>query len=177
MWRGLRYTIYAISGIVLGGLTFEAATLPRVSGLAGQNPATTSMIEARVREAQNNGEQPKRVQIWMPLERISPQLQRAVLAGEDTNFATHHGFDYEAIQKAYDQPRKKPRRKPGRKAKTTRGCRTCLISSAAPQRSHSSSPRTFIYPATAHSCAKARKPSSLTSWSATSRRSAFWRST
>ena len=106
MWRSVRYTIYAISGIVLGGLTFEAATLPRVSGLAIQNPATSSMIEARVREAQNSGAQPKRVQIWMPLERISPQLHRAVLAGEDTNFATHHGFDYEAIQRAYDQAQK-----------------------------------------------------------------------
>lgn len=106
MWRGVRYTIYAISGIVLGGLTFEAATLPWVSGLATQNPATSSMIEARVREAQINGVQPKRVQIWMPLEKISPQLQRAVLAGEDTNFATHHGFDYEAIQRAYDQAQK-----------------------------------------------------------------------
>ena len=106
MWRGVRYTIYAISGIVLGGLTFEAATLPRVSGLVTQNPATSSMIEARVREAQNNGVQPKRLQIWMPLEKISPQLQRAVLAGEDTNFATHHGFDYEAIQRAYDQAQK-----------------------------------------------------------------------
>ena len=106
MWRGIRYTIYAISGIVLGGLTFEAATLPRVSGLANQNPATTSMIEARIREAQSNGTQPKRVQIWMPLDKISPQLQRAVLAGEDTNFATHHGFDYDAIQRAYDQAQK-----------------------------------------------------------------------
>jgi monofunctional biosynthetic peptidoglycan transglycosylase len=28
---------------------------------------------------------------------------RAVLAGEDSNFATHDGFDYEAIQKAWDQ--------------------------------------------------------------------------
>jgi len=106
MWRSVRYTIYAISGIVLGGLTFEAATLPRVSGLATQNPTTSSMIEARVREAQNSGAQPKRVQIWVPLEKISPQLQRAVLAGEDTNFATHHGFDYEAIQRAYDQAQK-----------------------------------------------------------------------
>ncbi len=106
MWRGIRYTIYAISGIILGGLTFEAATLPHVLGLANQNPATTSMIEARVREAQSNGAQPKRAQIWMPLEKISPQLQRAVLAGEDTNFATHHGFDYQAIQRAYDQAQK-----------------------------------------------------------------------
>jgi len=29
-----------------------------------------------------------------------------VLAGEDTNFATHHGFDYEAIQRAWDQAQK-----------------------------------------------------------------------
>jgi monofunctional biosynthetic peptidoglycan transglycosylase len=106
MWRAIRYTLYAISGIALGGLTFEAATLPRVSALRDQNPTTTSMIEARVREAQSNGVQPKRVQIWVPLEKISPQLQRAVLAGEDTNFATHHGFDYEAIQGAWDQAQK-----------------------------------------------------------------------
>jgi monofunctional biosynthetic peptidoglycan transglycosylase len=29
-----------------------------------------------------------------------------VLAGEDTNFVTHHGFDYEAIQKAWEQAQK-----------------------------------------------------------------------
>jgi len=106
MWRAIRYTIYAIFGIVLGGLSFEAATFPRVSVLRDQNPATTSLIETRNREAQNNGTQPKRVQIWVPLEKISAQLQRAVLAGEDTNFATHHGFDYEAIQRAYEQAQK-----------------------------------------------------------------------
>src|SRR5204863_6671055 len=58
------------------------------------------------REAERNGQQPKRVQILMPLEKLSPQLQRAVLAGEDTNFATHHGFAYEAIQRAWDQTQK-----------------------------------------------------------------------
>jgi monofunctional biosynthetic peptidoglycan transglycosylase len=30
-------------------------------------------------------------------------LQRAVLAGEDSNFAAHDGFDYEAIQKAWEE--------------------------------------------------------------------------
>jgi monofunctional biosynthetic peptidoglycan transglycosylase len=29
-------------------------------------------------------------------------LQRAVIAGEDTNFMAHRGFDYEAIQRAWD---------------------------------------------------------------------------
>ncbi len=106
MWRVVRLTFYAISGIMLGGLGFETATLPRVSALSEQNPATTSMIEARNLEFRAKGAEPKRVQIWMPLEKISPQLQRAVLAGEDTTFATHHGFDYEAIQHAWDQAQK-----------------------------------------------------------------------
>ena len=106
MLRAIRYTLYAITGIALGGLSFEVATLPGISALRDQNPATTSMIETRNREARDNGVTPRRVQIWMPLEKISPQLQHAVLAGEDTNFATHHGFDYEAIQRAYDQAQK-----------------------------------------------------------------------
>jgi monofunctional biosynthetic peptidoglycan transglycosylase len=104
--RIIRYTFYALAGLVLGGLLFEVLMLPRAADLRDQNPATTSMIETRIREAERNGTQPKRVQIWVPLERISPQLQRAVLAGEDSNFAVHHGFDYEAIQKAWEQAQK-----------------------------------------------------------------------
>lgn len=106
MFRVIRYVIYAVLGILLGGLLFEAATLPRTSQLASDNPATTSLIEARMREARRNGVEPKRVQIWAPLDKISPHLQRAVLAGEDSNFATHNGFDYQAIQRAWDQAQK-----------------------------------------------------------------------
>jgi len=106
MWRVIGFTIYAFLGILLGGLVFEAVTLPRVSSLRDQNPATTSLIEARNREARSKGVEPKRAQIWAPLERISPSLQRAVIAGEDNNFATHHGFDYQAIQRAWDQAQK-----------------------------------------------------------------------
>jgi monofunctional biosynthetic peptidoglycan transglycosylase len=36
------------------------------------------------------------------MEQISPNLQRAVLAGEDARFFQHHGFDWDAIQKAWD---------------------------------------------------------------------------
>lgn len=106
MWRIIRYGFYALLGILLGGLLFEAATLPRTSALQNQNPATTSLIEARNREARRNGIEPKRVQIWVPLDRISPNLQRAVLAGEDSNFSTHHGFDYSTIQRAWEQAQK-----------------------------------------------------------------------
>lgn len=37
---------------------------------------------------------------WVPLEDISPSVQRAVLKAEDYRFFDHNGFDYDAIQKA-----------------------------------------------------------------------------
>jgi monofunctional biosynthetic peptidoglycan transglycosylase len=37
---------------------------------------------------------------WVPLDAISPNLVRAVIASEDGKFCSHHGFDLEAIDKA-----------------------------------------------------------------------------
>jgi monofunctional biosynthetic peptidoglycan transglycosylase len=37
---------------------------------------------------------------WVPLDEISPNLVRAVIAGEDARFCEHFGFDVEAIEKA-----------------------------------------------------------------------------
>lgn len=37
---------------------------------------------------------------WVPIEKISKNMQRAVIASEDANFLTHNGFDIVAIQKA-----------------------------------------------------------------------------
>ena len=37
---------------------------------------------------------------WVPLEKISKNLQKAVIASEDGMFLTHHGFDFTAMQKA-----------------------------------------------------------------------------
>jgi monofunctional biosynthetic peptidoglycan transglycosylase len=90
-------------GLVVALLYVFVSYTYTISKLRDQNPASTSLIDYRMQESQAHGEQPKRMQTWVPLDRISPQLQRAVLAGEDTNFAAHHGFDYEAIQRAWDE--------------------------------------------------------------------------
>ena len=37
---------------------------------------------------------------WVPLEDISPSMQKAVLKAEDYRFFEHNGFDFEAIEKA-----------------------------------------------------------------------------
>jgi monofunctional biosynthetic peptidoglycan transglycosylase len=113
MWRIIKFTTFGLIGVLLGWLIYEWLTFPDLARLKDNNPETTAMIEARAREARARGEQPKRIQVWVPLERISPHLQRAVLAGEDTNFATHSGFDYEAIRKAYEQGQKEAAKEAG----------------------------------------------------------------
>ncbi|MEP6818872.1 MAG: transglycosylase domain-containing protein [bacterium] len=103
MRRIIKLLSLVFLGIFIGLIAFEAIMFIRVRHLQTTNPASTSLIDARIQEAEAKGQQPRREQVWVSLAKISPNLQRAVLAGEDTNFFTHHGFDYEALQKAWDE--------------------------------------------------------------------------
>ena len=110
MRRIFRWIFLGILGVIVGVIAYNAVLLLRVYWLRSSNPSSTSLIDTRAKEARAKGQQPRREQIWLPLERISPNLQRAVLAGEDTNFMTHRGFDYEAIQKAWEQAQREAAR-------------------------------------------------------------------
>ena len=103
IWKIIKAVALGVFAFLVLTLVYEVVTFPRVKRLRDANPETTALIETRAREARERGEPPRRAQQWVPLERISPSLQRAVLAGEDSNFAAHDGFDYEAIQKAWDE--------------------------------------------------------------------------
>jgi monofunctional biosynthetic peptidoglycan transglycosylase len=114
MFRFLWYWSRVILAIVLGTLVvwfgYEGVnyyfTYQNIVKLKTENPTTTSMIEYRIAEARREGREPKKYQIWVPIERISPHLQRAVLAGEDTNFLSHDGFDWKAIDAAWKAAQK-----------------------------------------------------------------------
>ena len=43
---------------------------------------------------------------WEPIENISPELIRAVIAAEDTRFCEHRGFDWVELRKAIDEWRR-----------------------------------------------------------------------
>src|SRR5678815_1587485 len=92
MRRIFRWAFRIVLGVLLGIILYEGILFIRVFWLRSHNPSSTSLIDTRADEAEDKGQQPKREQTWVSLDRISPNLQRAVLAGEDTNFLTHHGF-------------------------------------------------------------------------------------
>ncbi|HWW27434.1 MAG TPA: monofunctional biosynthetic peptidoglycan transglycosylase, partial [Caulobacter sp.] len=43
---------------------------------------------------------------WRPIDEVSPALPRALIAAEDARFCDHHGFDLDALQKAYENNEK-----------------------------------------------------------------------
>jgi monofunctional glycosyltransferase len=106
MWKVIKKIALGVFALFTLWLVYEAVTFPRVAQLHSKNPETTSMIETRMKEARDAGREPRRVQQWVPLSRISVNLQRAVLAGEDSNFVAHNGFDYASIQRAWDEAQK-----------------------------------------------------------------------
>jgi monofunctional biosynthetic peptidoglycan transglycosylase len=106
VWKFIKTATLVVLALFTLWIVYEVLTFPRFTELKTKDPETTSMIETRLKEAREEGREPRRVQQWVPLSRISPHLQRAILAGEDTNFVAHNGFDYQAIQRAWEEGRK-----------------------------------------------------------------------
>lgn len=50
---------------------------------------------------------------WVPLEEISTNMQKAVIASEDGTFLSHYGFDFKAMQKAFQNNERGRRLKGG----------------------------------------------------------------
>lgn len=63
-------------------------------------PFTPLMI-TRAIEQKIDGQEMTCSHDWVPLEDISINLQKAVIASEDGNFLKHNGFDFKAMQKAF----------------------------------------------------------------------------
>ncbi|MGL2993156.1 monofunctional biosynthetic peptidoglycan transglycosylase [Flavobacterium sp. TSSA_36] len=61
----------------------------------------TPLMVIRFFENVSNGKENHFSHNWEPIENISMNLQKAVIASEDGTFLTHNGFDFLAMQKAY----------------------------------------------------------------------------
>ncbi len=103
MWYWTKILFLILLGAIGVWVLYEVLTFPSISSLRTENPVTTSMIEHRLSQARDEGREPRKFMIWMPIEQISPHLARAVLAGEDARYFEHNGFDWEAIEKAWDE--------------------------------------------------------------------------
>jgi monofunctional biosynthetic peptidoglycan transglycosylase len=65
------------------------------------NPSSTSFMRQQLSSLREKNPNAQLKHQWVPYERISNNLKRAVVASEDANFADHDGVDWVALEKAY----------------------------------------------------------------------------
>lgn len=71
------------------------------------DPGMTSFMELRLEQMREKNPKAELKQQWVPYERLSVHLKRAVVAAEDDKFVDHDGFDWEGIQKAMEKNERK----------------------------------------------------------------------
>jgi monofunctional biosynthetic peptidoglycan transglycosylase len=100
LWHGLVLFVVAV-------LLYQLWIVAHVLWWVDHNPATSAFMETRLEILQNKNPDAELRHQWVPYNRISNSLKRALIAAEDSRFLEHEGFDWEGIQKAYEKNLKK----------------------------------------------------------------------
>lgn len=107
LWRWLVRGVLVVVGLVF---LLQLWFFLHVWWYVDHNPATTAFMERRLALLQEKmGEDAVLKYKWVPYERISVHLKRALIAAEDAKFLEHEGFDLEGIEKALEKNEKKGR--------------------------------------------------------------------
>ena len=79
----------------------QAMLLAQVWRYVDHPPAATAFMETRLAALRERDPAARLAHRWVPYERISPWLKRAVIAAEDQRFVMHGGFDWAALREAF----------------------------------------------------------------------------
>ena len=110
------------------GYVFVYPLFIPIEPLKRKNPRLTAMMEYRLKQWEREGKKIEIKQIWVPLNRISPYLIKAVLIAEDDKFYKHSGFDFEAIKRALEKNLKEGKIKYGGSTITQQTAKNLFLS-------------------------------------------------
>lgn len=95
--------------ILLLFLCWNVWILGHVLWWRSHNPSETAFMEEQLDRLQQKRPDAELRHKWVPYNRISGHLKRALVASEDAKFLEHEGFDWEGIQLAWEKNLKKGR--------------------------------------------------------------------
>lgn len=102
--RGLTRWLMISLGIALGLLiALQLWFFTQIAWWRTHDPDSTAFIRARVAAATQEGKPFSVRQKWVTYDRISPHLKRALIVSEDDTFLQHGGFNWDAMQKAFEK--------------------------------------------------------------------------
>ena len=103
-----RFILRPIKWIVVA---FLASTILSVVVLRFLPVYFTPLMFIRCYQQVTEGRELKLSHHWVSLDKMSEHMPTAVMASEDANFLSHHGFDYQAIESAAKRNKEHPEKR------------------------------------------------------------------
>ncbi|MDP3588154.1 MAG: monofunctional biosynthetic peptidoglycan transglycosylase [Sulfuricurvum sp.] len=93
---------------VLGGIDIgRYAVYPNIAALKNERPIPTAFMVYRENQWADENRDMRLTQKWVSMDKISPNIIKAVLIGEDDGFWKHDGFDVKGMENAIERSIKK----------------------------------------------------------------------
>jgi monofunctional biosynthetic peptidoglycan transglycosylase len=100
-WRALaKGFFYSVGALLLAFLAAQLWFFSHIYYWSRYHPEGTAFMEQRLESLRATRPNARLEHTWVPYDRISVHLKRAVVVAEDARFVAHDGFDWEAIQEA-----------------------------------------------------------------------------
>lgn len=102
-----RFLLWLVGLPLLLVLLLQAWYFIQICWWVNHNPPSTAFMRAQLARLQEKNPKATLQHQWVPYNKISNHLKRAIIASEDANFTGHEGVDWTALQKAYEKNAKK----------------------------------------------------------------------
>lgn len=110
VWRFIRRLILVLIALLLA---YQCWLFGMVLWWKWNNPQQTSFMSIRLHELREKNPKASLQYQWVPYDKISIHLKRAVVASEDDKFMDHNGFDWEGMQHALEKNQRRGKRAAG----------------------------------------------------------------
>ena len=109
MKAALRWLGKGVAAAIALILLYQLWIFAHVLWWIDHNPTSTAFMEAGLARQQDKNPDAELRHKWVPYDRISIHMKRAIVAAEDAKFNEHEGFDVEGIEAAVKKNLKKGR--------------------------------------------------------------------
>src|SRR5690625_1464252 len=100
-WNRRQWIRNLLVGLVIFFLLYQLSFMARILWYQHFNPTASSFMRAAIKELRAEDPTASIVHQWVDYENINPNLVRAVIASEDSNFLYHNGVEWDAIRDAW----------------------------------------------------------------------------
>ncbi len=106
VWRALGWVLAVLAALLVVAHLWSAA---QIVWWRFNPVGESSFMVYRMDELHAKNPRAQLKYTWVPYERISANLKRAMVAAEDAKFVDHEGFDWQGIQNALEKNQKRGR--------------------------------------------------------------------